>query len=364
MHRARALLREAITLASSQTVASLVSVVMIAGLVSTVLLTAGRTVGAQEAVIASIDSAGTRSIIVNAESGAGLESTVLDRIGNIEGISWAAAFGSAQDATNALVPGGTKVGARPLWASALALADLTRARTGTSVAIASPEALRQLGMSDGFGAAQYDSGGGFDVAAMMGTPDFLKFLEPMLLIPTQSEDVGSVSVLVVISDRPEAVESLAATIRSVLAVDDPSKVTISTSADLTQLRSLIQQQLGASGRGLVLVIFATTALLVAVILCGLVMLRRKDFGRRRALGASQGLIFRLIVLQMAILSIVGAMTGSAVALLYLLLSGDPSPGIAFIAGLNVLAIFIGLIAAVVPAVVASRRDPLRELRVP
>jgi putative ABC transport system permease protein len=176
--------------------------------------------------------------------------------------------------------------------------------------------------------------------------------------------VAPVSVLVVIAARPDLVAPLSRAVQSVLAVDDPTKVKLSTSESLAQLRALVQGQLGSFGRSLVIVIFALTAVLVAAILYGLVMLRRKDFGRRRALGASQSLIITLLLTQMFVLSTIGTVLGCTFAAIGLIATGDPLPGIPFFAAVGILAITTGLAAALLPAVVAARRDPLRELRVP
>lgn len=149
-----------------------------------------------------------------------------------------------------------------------------------------------------------------------------------------------------------------------LAVDDPNKVAVQTSESLAQLRGMIKSQLGSSSRALVLGLLSITALLVAGILYGLVMMRRKDFGRRRALGATRGYIVTLLMAQTALLALVGAGVGFAISLLLALVFGDPLPHPAFVGALAVLAVVSALIAALAPAIVASRREPIRELRVP
>jgi len=103
---------------------------------------------------------------------------------------------------------------------------------------------------------------------------------------------------------------------------------------------------------------------MAVLLSGLVMMRRKDFGRRRALGASRGLIVALLLVQTAQLAVAGVVAGLIAACSVLLLSGDPVPTAEFSAALGVLAVAAATAAAAPPAVLASRRDPVRELRVP
>ena len=66
MTRHGELIREAIATARSQPVASALTVFMVAGMILAVMLTTGRTVGAEQEVLGSIDSAGTRSITIRA----------------------------------------------------------------------------------------------------------------------------------------------------------------------------------------------------------------------------------------------------------------------------------------------------------
>jgi len=219
-------------------------------------------------------------------------------------------------------------------------------------------------MSDPAGAVRTTLGDEFPVLGSLDTPSFLAFLEPLTIVP-RSNDAGAViSVLVVVVTRPDLVEPVAAAVGDVLDADDPRSVTIETSADLAALRALIEGQLAGFGRGLVLVVFGITAVLVAAMLYGLVMLRRKDFGRRRAIGATRGLIVGLLLAQTAMLSLFGAAVGAVASAAALAAAADPLPSFDFFAAVCILAVAVGTLAAVVPAVAASRRDPIRELRVP
>lgn len=366
LQRWRAIAREALATSWAQPVASIVSIVIVAGMCATVLLTTGRTVGAEQAVLGTIDSAGTRSIVVRAEADAGLDQTVLDRIAAIDGIQWAGAFGAATDVRNAAIPGGTRVPVRLAWGDDLSTLGIAEIQpVADKSAYASSAALEQLGMPDGSGGVVTTDGEEYAVVGTIDVPDYLQFLEPVIIVPQQrTEQTSPVGVLVVIADTPDLVGPVSSAVLSVLAVDDPTKVKVSTSESLATLRALVQGQLGSFGRNLVIVIFGLTAVLVAAILYGLVMLRRKDFGRRRALGASQGLIVGLLLTQMAALSAVGAVIGSGAAAIGLAATGDPLPGLDFFVAVSVLAIAVGTIAALLPALAAARRDPLRELRVP
>ena len=171
-------------------------------------------------------------------------------------------------------------------------------------------------------------------------------------------------MLVIIADRPDLVAPVAEAVRSVLVVTDPAKITLTTSENLAALRRLVEGQLDSFGRSLDIVVFALTGVLVAAILYGLVMLRRKDFGRRRALGASQALIIALLLTQTGVLALVGATIGGVAASIGLMASGDPFPGWDFVGAVAILSTTIGVIAALLPALAAARRDPLKELRVP
>jgi putative ABC transport system permease protein len=367
LRRLGAIVREALASAWAQPVASLVTVVMVAGMCATVLLTTGRTVGAEEAVVSSIDAAGTRSIVVRAEQGAGLTPDVLERLAAVEGVEWLGAFGPATDITNSAIAGGTPVPARAAWITDPSRVNLPdRGESNPVSAWASELALMQLGMLESAGGAVSASGADYSVSGPILVPDYLMFLEPLVLIPSDPKTTTSaeVSILVVIAAEPELVAPLKQIVQSVLALDDPAKATVSTSEDLATLRALVEGQLGDFSRSLVIVIFSLTAFLVASILYGLVMLRRKDFGRRRALGASQPLIIGLLLTQIAALAFAGSLLGSTAAAVGLAIGRDPLPGLPFFVAIGVLAVGVSVIAGLIPALIAARRDPLRELRVP
>ncbi|MDM4764143.1 lipoprotein ABC transporter permease [Galbitalea sp. SE-J8] len=359
-----ALVRESLASAWSQRVASVVTIVMIAGMCAAVLLTTGRTVGAEDAVLRSIDSAGTRAIVISADAAAGLDSTVLDRIAHLDGIQWAAAFGSVTDVTNAAFPDGTPVPTRNVWGSELDDLGIGTSVDPGSTAWASEDALGELGLIEPAGGAVSETGGDIAVVGKLNLPDYLSFLEPAVFIPEPASRVGPVSILVVIASRPDLVEPVAAATKSVLAVDDPTAVSMKTSAALAALRAAVEGQLGQFGRTLVLLICGLTGVLVAAILFGLVMLRRRDYGRRRALGATRSLIVTVVLVQTAAPAVVGAAVGSLAGTISIAALGDPAPDLDFIVAIGVFAIAVAVIAALLPALVAARREPIRELRVP
>ncbi|MEO7373988.1 MAG: FtsX-like permease family protein, partial [Terrimesophilobacter sp.] len=296
----------------------------------------------------------------------GLDTSVLERISHLTGIQWAGAFGPASDVQNAAFPGGTRVPIRLVWGQGWDAFGLPDPLPGSGdVAFASPRALVQLGITGRAGAVNTPVGTGYAVTGPITVPDQLAFLEPLLIAPQpHSVDPSPVSLLVVIASRPDLVAPVADAGGGVLAVSDPAKASVETSQDLATLRALIQGQLGSFGRGLTVGIFALTGLLAAAILYGLVMLRRKDFGRRRALGASQRLIITLLLTQTALLAASGAVLGTTAAVIVLATAHDPLPGLGYLVGIGVLAVTVGIMASLAPALTAARREPITELRVP
>ncbi|WP_235933830.1 ABC transporter permease [Agromyces humi] len=266
---------------------------------------------------------------------------------------------------NAAFPGGSRVPLRLAYGADWSIFGLPATLPAdTSVAFGSAAALEQLGMPEPVGGVETIDGVGYAVAGSLTVPEHLAFLEPVLIAPQPAGTDRPVSTLVVIAERPDLVAPVAAAIGGILAVTDPSKVSVQTSEDLASLRAIIEGQLGSFGQTLTIGILALTGLLAAAILYGIVMMRRKDYGRRRALGASQRLIVSMLLIQTAVLAAVGAVAGSTVGAAILLAGGDPMPGLAYVGGVSILAVVVAIIASLVPAVVASRREPISELRVP
>lgn len=347
-------------MAWSSPVIAAITVVAVAAMSIGVLLTQGRAVGAREAVVASLDDAGSRTIVVRADAESGLTSSVLDRIDALDDVQWAGAFGPATDV--AALPGGTKVPIRAVFANRLDIPVVTP--LPGQDAYASHIAMDRLGLVDDYGAVVSRDGTTYGVVGQFTTPDHLRAFEPLLLVPeTQSGD-EPVALLVVVAGSPAQVTPLAQALTSVLAVADPTAITVTTAEQLAALQTDVDSQLGAFGAALVSGILTLTALLVAALMFGMVTLRRKDFGRRRALGASQELVLTLLLTQATLVGAIGAVGGAVVAIAVLASTGDPIAPVGYVTGVISLAVVTSLLGAVAPAIVASRRDPLHELRVP
>lgn len=368
----RPLLREALASVRAQPVASVLTVVTVALMCAAAILTTGRTVAAEDAALAQIDAVGTRTIVVTAKPEAGLTTALVDRLDAVDGVEAALAFGPPVDVHNARLISGPPVALRTVYGALGVLnipADAGASRT--NIAYTSPAGAQALGLSDGSGAVMDTNGNTTVVVGGVRVPDYMSSLEPLLVAPTpasrgpsRADEVTSVAVVLVVAKSSAQVAPVETTLRGLLDGVDPTDVTIESSRQFALIRAAVGGELGAYGHSTVLAILGISAVLVAVVLLAVVMMRRKDFGRRRALGAPRSLIVELLQAQVIMLAITGAAIGVSGSLLWLAAKGNATPSVSFVVAVAVAAILTAALAATAPALYAASRDPLHELRVP
>lgn len=365
MNGAGQLIKEAFSAARGQPAASALTILMVAGMVVAGMLTTGRTVGAEQQVLASIDSTGTRSVIIRADDEAGISPLVIERIAHIDGIEWAGAFSNAIDATNTALPDGVRVPARYVYSENLSALGIQPDKVLDLQPSYPTDAARQrLGLAAVTGAITLVDSRSYAVVGVAKLPAYLHEFDPVVLIPGSRDSLGTVNIVVVIAAEPALVAPVTDAVVSLLGVEDTSQLSVRTGEGIAALRALIEGQLGTFSRELVIALLGVTGILVAALTFGLVLMHRKDFGRRRALGASRLFISGLVLCQTGLLSLVGAVLGAGAGGIAILVAGDPLPSVTFALALVILAIVVPPLAAIAPAVFASTREPIRELRVP
>jgi putative ABC transport system permease protein len=192
--------------------------------------------------------------------------------------------------------------------------------------------------------------------------------EPVVFIPDRQREVVDTRVRMVIRASTEPA-SLAITVRSAMLELDP-QLSLRFSVLKTQLEeSVLRERLmaaltgafGALGMVLALTgVFGVTAYVVSR--------RYREFGVRMAMGATGGNILRMILREIAVVVFVGIAIGGTIAAV---VGGSMSAFLFGISGrdvgtLAVVAIVLavgGLLAGVMPAVRASRVEPVDVLRV-
>lgn len=365
-----ALLHEGVAVARSQPVASTVAALIVGAVCAVILATTGQAAATEARVLRSIDEVGIRTVVVRDPTGqARIDPGSVEAVGRLPGVEWAIGFGPVDDVRNAeLGDAGNPVPSRTFFGSLPAPVDLTEREYAPDQAIAGPDALANLGTSQPALGVIGSSGeaavvGGFDASAPL---DFLD--GNVLVAPDRSQPLptGLAPVLDELYVQAEAVEDVEVLTRAIPAVlrSQTTQYSVESPSELIRLRKVVESDLGASARQLMLGVLAAGLLLVALTLIGAVSQRRRDFGRRRALGASRSTVVALVLLQTSAAALVGVAAGGVAGLVLVnrLAGSLPSPGFTF--GVVVLTLLTALLAAVPPAVLAAYRDPVRILRVP
>jgi putative ABC transport system permease protein len=355
-------------MARSQPVASLVTVAIVAAVCCVTLATTGQSAAAEARVLRGIDAAGTRLIVVEDDTGqGGISVASIAQIAAVSGVSWVVGFTAVLDVRNSALEGvATPVPMRAYYGRLPAQVVVRGRAPNAGEALVGAQASDRLGLTQGVGAVdapnqQYAVVGSFSAA------DPLTFLDRSVLAPGQEVRVFSEqdrlrSIYLMVTDVAQ-VEPVTQALRQVI-VSRTSEYSVATPAQLVALRAVVSDELGTSSRRLMVAVLAVGLLIVAVTLFGAVSARRRDFGRRRALGASRSFIATLVLVQTAITASIGALLGTVLGVAAVWRLAGSLPSASFVIGVGVLALLASLLAAAAPASVAALRDPVRILRVP
>ena len=355
------LVAEAGRSALAQPVASAVIALLVAGACAAILATTGQTVKAEQDVLARIDDAGTRSVVITDLNGtAELTTEAVDRLTRLEGVSWAIALGRAQDVRPVGNPAGNPAAMRDLYGELPSQIGVKKREYPIGNALVGEGAQRTLGLVAPLGGVQGES----DVTVVGGfeAREPLAFLNRGLIRPTANlAEIRTIHILV---DDPSMVEAVASAAITISAPADLTSIGLETSETLADVRAAVEGELGRFGRSIALLVLAAGALLISLAVYAGVTTRRRDFGRRRALGASRGDILTLVCAQTGVAALIGALTGIGLTWPVLVATTGVTPDVKFATATGILTVSAGLIASLPPAIGAALRDPVAVLRVP
>ncbi len=358
----RPLAREVIASVFAQRAFSgLLFAVILASMV-TIILTGGRSEAAQAAVLQTIDGQGTRSITVQIKTvQAELPFELIDELNSVEQIRGVVGFGPANDVTAASLPGGTRVALRPMYDPETSVAP----RKGPVFSARStPDAARLLGMPSGVGTVSSVEGLEYQVSGTLNLPRFLRVYEPMVASPVDAKSGVELTNATIVVESADAVRAVTKLVRSYFLEAPPESYSISTSEQLAKLRGVVDGELTRQGRATVTWVASATSTVTLLIVAGFVVLRRRDFGRRRALGATRMMIASIVLGQVLLVALCAIVAGAGSAILWMMASDGTAPPLPYVVAVSVMLACVCAVAAVVPAIAAASRDPMRELRVP
>jgi len=363
--RLRWFVRETIALVSAQRATSAVVVLSVVALSAGLVVTAGRTRAAETALMDRMQSAEHRQVLIRVSGPAVPDAgPVVDVLERVKSVEWAVALGPAVDVRNAALPGGAPVamraaaGTRTLDLLGMEITPEAGVYVSGAGQVAAGLASSQAGaFVDAFGAERI-------VRSAVDLPSVLDELGPVALEPVETSTLPSVSLVAFSVRSIDDVDAVSEVAVELFPSEHRRSLQVERAGELLSARNAVREQFSALGPALLAALLAATGTCVAAGVLGGVLARRRDYGRRRALGATRGLLAMFVAVHAVILSAAGAVAGTGGAVVYLLATGSPAPPVDFVVAVLAAAVTIGAAASVLPALAASRRDPLRELRVP
>ena len=329
-----------------------------------VLLTAGRAAAVEQQVLAEVEATKPRLITVTImDTHPGIQQDAIDRVSRVQGTEWTLALGPPIDVRNGAAGAGTAIAQRELLTPLPPEVVVEPGRhPEAGEAIVGQAAQDQLAMAHPAGTVvnnqHYTSViGGFTSSGVLDD------LERLSLVVPEPDTTPRATLLYVLADDAGNVEAVTDAIMAVIGVAE-DEVQISTADELIALGEVVSGTVGSFGRQIALGTVAAGMVLIGLAMTLALVSRRRDFGRRRALGASRSALVALTLLEAGIPVIIGAVTGTVLGAVGITVLAGAAPPPLFTAGAFVLIAVTGTASAVIPAVIAARRDPLRILRVP
>ncbi len=227
------------------------------------------------------------------------------------------------------------------------------------------EAARSLGLADGVGNVT-DGVQAWPVVGVFESRGPLDTLDSAALVTPGAGETkaGDVRYVYAMASSVSHVKDLERVIPALIHAEDAAAVTIESPTGAIALRRVVEGEMGDSARRIMVVVLAVGLVTISATMFGAVSSRRRDFGRRRALGATRSAIVVLVIIQSFTAAALGVLVGIGAATLFARLTASDLPDVSFTLGLAGLAMTTALVGAIPPAIVASRRDPVRVLRVP
>lgn len=362
------LLREALATAWASKVPSALVCLITAAMCIMTISTVGRTAAAEEQVAQRIDSSGARQLVVTDKKADGLISeSIISMASNFSVIERSVGLGSPTDVKNlAIGEGATPVPAWAVIGDIGSVAQLEAGRyPGPGEALVSTQALRKLGMQYPVGAvriANADIPVDFAIVGSYTPRDPFTDLDQGVIYEAQSGS-SATNLHLILNDASQAAVAQGSVLSLFGQLADPEAISVRSPLQMAKLHDEIVGDLGSFGKSLLYGALGIGSLLVAVVVFADILVRRKDLGRRRALGATRSDIVTLMLIRTLIPAVAGALVGMLGGLGITVSTGSVPP-FAFCLGIVILALLSAGASSLVPAAYAANADPVKVLRTP
>lgn len=321
--------------------------------------TSGLSIEAQRAILHRVDEMGARTLtmVSTGQVAGAIPAAAVDRIARLDGVAWVLGLGPVSDVRNRR-PTGQATPVRSYRAARAPVTFSSPLEDGGAFVSSASAARAGLG-----GAYSLLDPGSIPVVGWFHAAAPLDSLNDFVLIPSGDDGLRLERIIVAVEDVGW-VDAVAGNLPSMVGSEAARATSVEHSSALLEARAAVQDEVARRDRLLVLASLGVAmALACAVVFAGTVAGRR-DFGRRRALGATQPQLTLLVMLATLWPALIGAVIGSAAGWSYLGSRlghlADPD----FPVSLGVLAVLALVAASALPAAIAATRDPLSVLRVP
>jgi putative ABC transport system permease protein len=349
---------ESVHVASATRVVSglmlLLSVAVPAGIMGTV----GLNIEAQASILRRVDESGARIVTMTTTGGVAgaIPAGSVARAAQLEGVSWVLGLGPVFDGRNRQATGGPT----PVRAYRAVDAPVTFSGSGADGAFLSAESASRLGLA---GAYSEIDPGPIPIVGWFAAREPLDALNAFVLVPS-SDDELMLERLVVAVEDVSWVDAVALSLPALVGMDAARLTSVERGAGLIAARQAVRDEVARRDRLLVAALLGVATAIACVVVFAGTIAGRKDFGRRRALGATQLQLSVLVMLASLWPAAVGGATGAGIGWFYLASrSSQPVDG-QFPLSVGVLTVLLLVTASAIPAAIAATRDPLRVLRVP
>lgn len=364
----RMLAREALAAAWASKVPSALVCLICAAMCMMTIATVGRTAAAEEQVAERINSAGARELVITDKNAAGLiNGSLINMTAKLSVVDRAVGLQAPVDVINTLIGAGADP--VPAWGIIGDLGNVAVLNSGRmpgpGEALVSSTALRDLGLQKPVGAVTLINAQVPLDYAVVGSfsarEPFDNLSQGVIINAANASSVASLHTILTDSSQAQAAQR---TVIGLLgSLPDSEAISVRSPMQMAQLQDEIIGDLGSFGRALLYGSLGIGALLVGIVVFADILVRRKDLGRRRALGASRSTIISLMLLRTLVPAAVGGLIGIVGGLMIAAQSGAMPP-VSFSVGVMLLAMIAAGLSALVPASIAAHSDPVKVLRTP
>jgi len=362
-------LREAIKAANRRPWRTLAVAAVALAMCLSVFFTYGQTEGTQRRVMAELESPAARLISISWRLPAGgIDPTATARIASLSQVEWVVGMSPAADIRNAAIMGGTSCPAKvvigqlpgvippqPFDDSQYALVTVNSSKClglVYPVGTASPVSAQQVIIhSDAV-----------PIIGRLDLPEALSNFQNFTFIWQSGET--PVAEIFVLAQRAQDIPNITEAALALVGANNSSDIAVDSSAERLALYSLLEQELATNSRVIALSVLGAGMAFIGLTLTLSVGSQRRDFGRRRALGASRSMLIVLVILEATIPAFLGSVIGTAAGGAALLLLHGIAPGLPFILSVPILSVLAAVVGSIPAALTAAFRDPVATLRVP